>query len=194
MCAGEQVCVDGNCLPNHCADGMASGDETMVDCGGSCPACSSSDAGVSMDAGSSDMGLTNDGSIQADSSSAEDGSVEADMGAGPRRCDGRVVTTSDELAELEGCEIIDGDLTIAETDVADLMPGCFGRSHRCFELPLESISGQPRGLVKLDLGFTLTIESNPALVNLGLDESRNVPDSLTMTGNNGLRTYRLSTV
>ncbi len=189
MCAGEQVCVDGNCLPNHCADGMASGDETMVDCGGSCPACSSSDAGVSMDAGSTDMGLTNDGSIQPDSGSAEDGSVEADMGAGPRRCDGRVVTTSDELAELEGCEIIDGDLTIAETDIADLMPlAALTEVTGVLSFRSNPSLASLAALSNLTSVFTLTIESNPALVNLsGLMSLATIPNSLTMTGNNGLR-------
>jgi len=33
------ICAGGVCVPPTCDDGVANGDETGVDCGGSCPAC-----------------------------------------------------------------------------------------------------------------------------------------------------------
>lgn len=35
-CRANQVCLDGECAPRHCADGRANGGETDVDCGGTC--------------------------------------------------------------------------------------------------------------------------------------------------------------
>jgi hypothetical protein len=38
MCPGE-VCLQGECVPLECTNGMQDGDESDVDCGGSCPGC-----------------------------------------------------------------------------------------------------------------------------------------------------------
>ena len=38
------VCTDGRCAAPACADGVQNGDETDVDCGGSCGACAEGDA------------------------------------------------------------------------------------------------------------------------------------------------------
>jgi hypothetical protein len=37
VCSGGQTCAQGICGAAHCSDGMLDGDETDVDCGGSCP-------------------------------------------------------------------------------------------------------------------------------------------------------------
>ncbi|MFT3772918.1 MAG: hypothetical protein QM820_46630 [Minicystis sp.] len=40
MCPNGGVCVNNSCLPfDLCTDGIKNGDETDVDCGGSCPPC-----------------------------------------------------------------------------------------------------------------------------------------------------------
>jgi hypothetical protein len=38
-CAANEVCVDAMCLLASCVDGERDGDETDVDCGGSCSGC-----------------------------------------------------------------------------------------------------------------------------------------------------------
>ena len=38
-CAGGNICDDGECVRSQCSDGLISGDESDVDCGGSCVAC-----------------------------------------------------------------------------------------------------------------------------------------------------------
>jgi cysteine-rich repeat protein len=40
QCSDGKLCIDGLCVPPYCVDGALSGDETDVDCGGSCPPCS----------------------------------------------------------------------------------------------------------------------------------------------------------
>ena len=44
-CSGIEQCVNGACF-SHCNDGVLSGDETGVDCGGSCGACPTCSDGV----------------------------------------------------------------------------------------------------------------------------------------------------
>jgi hypothetical protein len=38
-CQGDDVCLQGECVPLTCTNQMQDGDETDVDCGGACPGC-----------------------------------------------------------------------------------------------------------------------------------------------------------
>ena len=39
FCTGGDICLEHVCVPATCGDGTLNGDETAVDCGGSCPGC-----------------------------------------------------------------------------------------------------------------------------------------------------------
>jgi hypothetical protein len=43
-CEGGLVCINRECLLANCGDDIQNGDETAVDCGGSCPGCANGEA------------------------------------------------------------------------------------------------------------------------------------------------------
>lgn len=42
--ASDAICLEGQCVPATCVDDVENGDETDLDCGGSCPGCATGDS------------------------------------------------------------------------------------------------------------------------------------------------------
>lgn len=102
QCDGER-CFEFQCVPEHCADGQLSGDESDTDCGGSCPPCE--DGEQCRDRSDCRSGVCSSdgrcapctGSADCDESAYCDGGICTD-----RRADGDVCT-SDEQCESGHC-------------------------------------------------------------------------------------------
>ena len=182
-CAEGQVCIENMCRPSHCADEMLSGDETMPDCGGACPACSADDAGMSLDFGAPDMGTADDAAVSTDSAPepADGGMADAsgsDMTMMSNTCAGGQVNTDEELARYDGCQTIEGQLILIDTPISDLSPLA-----SVTEITGTLVLRDNESLVSLaplsnvtTLGGLL-LDSNGALVNLsGLSSLRNITE------------------
>lgn len=125
--AGETCSEVGRCVPSHCDDTVASGDETDVDCGGSCDPCAEGQA--CSDDVDCDTGLCRDMVCVGCN-------IDTDCGMGefcntsdrcePRRDDGEICTRGEEC-ESGHCPADDG--VCCATACTDRCASCFEPKH-----------------------------------------------------------------
>jgi hypothetical protein len=128
VCPANSVCQRGTCQASTCTDGRIGGDESDVDCGGSCPKCELGKVcGTGVDCASGECQGHVCALAPTCGNSVKDGTeTDVDCGGGCRACaDGRACTVASDCVSAEctagrctsSAQCADGVKNNSETDV-----------------------------------------------------------------------------